>query len=59
MVQTNTNYRNILKELQELEELIKDMHKRQTNLEKSLTNITKQIGPNQFELAKSSHAVMF
>ena len=59
MSQNNTNYSNILKELQGLKELVKDLHKRQANLEKSLTNLTKQIGPNKFELAKSSHAIMF
>jgi predicted patatin/cPLA2 family phospholipase len=47
----------ILQELRELKELVKDVQKRQSNMEKTLKNLASKLGTHEFDLAKSSHAV--
>ena len=47
----------IMQELRELKELIKDVQKRQANIEKTMKNLASKLGTQEFDLAKSSHAV--
>lgn len=47
----------ILKELRELKELVKDVQKRQGTMEKAIKNLSSKFDNQEFDLAKSSHAV--
>lgn len=47
----------VMKELKELKKLMKDVLKKQEELEKQVGHLGKALGANQFQLAKSSHAV--
>ncbi len=47
----------VIKELGELKELMKDIQKRQGAMEKAIKNLASELGVKQFDLAKSSHAV--
>lgn len=47
----------ILKELGELKELVKDVQKRQGTMEKTIRSLVSKLSNQEFDLAKSSHAV--
>ncbi|CAB4001265.1 Hypothetical predicted protein, partial [Paramuricea clavata] len=46
----------VLQELRELKDLMKSIKAKQSEMEKTLVRITKQLDTKDFELAKSSHA---
>ena len=48
---------SILKELQELKDLVKDVQKRKGTVEKSIRNLASKLSTQEFDVAKSSHAV--
>ena len=47
----------ILQELRELKELVKDVQKRQGAMEKTVKNLASKFSTHEFDVAKSSHAV--
>ena len=47
----------VLQELQELKELVYDVQKRQGTMEKAIKNLASKFSTQEFEVAKSSHAV--
>ena len=50
-------YDTILQELRELKELVKDVQKRQGAMEKAVKNLATKFSTQEFDVAKSSHAV--
>lgn len=55
----NQSHTEVLKELRELKELVKDVKKKQREMEKTMHKLANQLKASDFELAKSSHAVIF
>jgi len=47
----------ILQELRELKELVQNVQKRQGTMEKAIKNLASRFSTQEFEVAKSSHAV--